>query len=73
MYFCTLKYYDFRLPSNECDFSSFLSLQKLLNEASDDFLKAVHVAIRCIDDHKKYYEKVTLTLIFLFLGKDIPF
>ncbi|GAU31590.1 hypothetical protein TSUD_54130 [Trifolium subterraneum] len=32
--------------------------KKLLNDASDDFLKAVHVAIRCIDDHKKYYEKV---------------
>jgi hypothetical protein len=44
-----------------------MSLKKLLNEASDDFLKAVHVAIRCIDDHKKYYEKVTLTLHFLVL------
>ncbi|CAJ2659555.1 unnamed protein product [Trifolium pratense] len=32
--------------------------KKLLNDASDDFLKAVHAAIRCIDDHHKYYEKV---------------
>ncbi|XP_058766566.1 annexin-like protein RJ4 [Vicia villosa] len=32
--------------------------KRLLNEESDDFLKAVHVAIRCIDDHKKYYEKI---------------
>jgi annexin A13 len=48
-------------------FLPFMSLKKLLNEASDDFLKAVHVAIRCIDDHKKYYEKVTLTLLFLVL------
>ncbi|CAL0303570.1 unnamed protein product [Lupinus luteus] len=32
--------------------------KKLLDEESDDFLKAVHVAIRCINDHKKYYEKV---------------
>ncbi|CAL5196333.1 unnamed protein product [Lathyrus oleraceus] len=32
--------------------------KRLLNEESDEFLKAAHVAIRCIDDHKKYYEKV---------------
>ncbi|KAL1338779.1 hypothetical protein HN51_033371 [Arachis hypogaea] len=32
--------------------------EKLSDEASDDFHKAVHVAIRCIQDHKKYYEKV---------------
>ncbi|RHN40238.1 putative annexin [Medicago truncatula] len=40
------------------DDHGFSISKKLLNEASDDFLKAVHVAIRCIDDHKKYYEKV---------------
>ncbi|XP_028788868.1 annexin-like protein RJ4 [Neltuma alba] len=32
--------------------------KKLLDGASDDFLRAVHTAIRCINDHKKYYEKV---------------
>ncbi|KAK4253808.1 hypothetical protein QN277_010435 [Acacia crassicarpa] len=31
--------------------------KKLLNEASDDFSKALHVAIRCINDSHKYYEK----------------
>ncbi|KAJ1406997.1 Annexin repeat, conserved site, partial [Sesbania bispinosa] len=31
---------------------------KLSNEASDDFDKAVHLAISCINDYKKYYEKV---------------
>ncbi|XP_028186572.1 annexin-like protein RJ4 [Glycine soja] len=35
-----------------------LFLQKLLEETSDDFYKAVNVAIHCINDHKKYYEKV---------------
>ncbi|KAG4960082.1 hypothetical protein JHK87_036715 [Glycine soja] len=33
-------------------------LSKLLEETSDDFYKAVNVAIHCINDHKKYYEKV---------------
>ncbi|TKY68250.1 Annexin protein RJ4 [Spatholobus suberectus] len=32
--------------------------KKLLEETSDDFHKAVHVAIHCINDHRKYYEKV---------------
>ncbi|KAL2979615.1 hypothetical protein AAZX31_13G181800 [Glycine max] len=32
--------------------------KKLLEETSDDFYKAVNVAIHCINDHKKYYEKV---------------
>lgn len=32
--------------------------KKLLDNASDDFHKALHTAIRCISDHKKYYEKV---------------
>ncbi|MED6109244.1 hypothetical protein PIB30_031684 [Stylosanthes scabra] len=32
--------------------------KKLLDQASDDFNKALHTAIRCINDHKKYYEKV---------------
>ncbi|KAK7323326.1 hypothetical protein VNO77_26796 [Canavalia gladiata] len=32
--------------------------KKLLDQASDDFHKVVHTAIRCINDHKKYYEKV---------------
>ncbi|BAT89244.1 hypothetical protein LR48_Vigan08g007900 [Vigna angularis] len=32
--------------------------KKLLDDASDDFRKALHTAIRCINDHKKYYEKV---------------
>lgn len=35
-------------------------LQKLLDNASDDFHKALHTAIRCITDHKKYYEKVII-------------
>lgn len=37
-------------------------LQKLLDDASDDFRKALHTAIRCINDHKKYYEKVRFPL-----------
>ncbi|RZB81917.1 annexin-like protein RJ4 isoform X1 [Glycine soja] len=32
--------------------------KKLLDNASTDFQKALHTAIRCINDHKKYYEKV---------------
>ncbi|MED6108826.1 hypothetical protein PIB30_027780 [Stylosanthes scabra] len=32
--------------------------KKLLDESSDEFHKAVHVAIRCFYDHKKYCEKV---------------
>ncbi|MED6164333.1 hypothetical protein PIB30_088803 [Stylosanthes scabra] len=32
--------------------------KKLLDQTSDDFNKALHTAIRCINDHKKYYEKV---------------
>ncbi|KAF1869645.1 hypothetical protein Lal_00017220 [Lupinus albus] len=32
--------------------------KKLLDQTSDDFHKALHTAIRCINDHKKYYEKV---------------
>lgn len=32
--------------------------KKLLDNASDDFHKALHTAIRCINDHKKYYEKI---------------
>ncbi|XP_054811899.1 annexin-like protein RJ4 isoform X2 [Prosopis cineraria] len=31
--------------------------KKLLDDASDEFLKAVHTAIRCINDHQKHYEK----------------
>ncbi|XP_054795539.1 annexin-like protein RJ4 [Prosopis cineraria] len=31
--------------------------KKLLDEASDDFSKALHTAIRCINDRHKYYEK----------------
>ncbi|KAE9617196.1 putative annexin [Lupinus albus] len=40
------------------DEHSFSITKKLLDDGSGDFLKAVHVAIRCINDHKKYYEKV---------------
>ncbi|MED6108828.1 hypothetical protein PIB30_027782 [Stylosanthes scabra] len=32
--------------------------KKLLDEASDEFQKALYTAIRCITDHVKYYEKV---------------
>ncbi|KAK7271457.1 hypothetical protein RJT34_27381 [Clitoria ternatea] len=32
--------------------------KKLLDQTSDDFQKVLHTAIRCINDHKKYYEKV---------------
>lgn len=32
--------------------------KKLLDNASDDFHKALHTAIRCLNDHNKYYEKV---------------
>jgi ribosomal protein L30/L7E len=41
-----------------CASRSFLPLQKLLDEGSDDFHKAVRIAISCINDHNKYYEKV---------------
>jgi hypothetical protein len=41
-----------------CASRSFLLLQKLLDEGSDDFHKAVRIAISCINDHNKYYEKV---------------
>ncbi|KAK4253810.1 hypothetical protein QN277_010437 [Acacia crassicarpa] len=37
--------------------------KKLLDDASDDFLRAVHTVIRCIDDHKKYYEKIVRNAI----------
>ncbi|GAU10421.1 hypothetical protein TSUD_423430 [Trifolium subterraneum] len=29
-----------------------------MDEGSDDFHKAVRIAISCINDHNKYYEKV---------------
>ncbi|XP_027355675.1 annexin-like protein RJ4 [Abrus precatorius] len=32
--------------------------KKLLDEGSDEFQKALYTAIRCINDHIKYYEKV---------------
>ncbi|CAK8564600.1 unnamed protein product [Lathyrus sativus] len=32
--------------------------KKLLDEGSDDFHKALRIAISCINDHNKYYEKV---------------
>lgn len=32
--------------------------KKLLSEESDDFQKALYTAIRCTNDHVKYYEKV---------------
>ncbi|XP_027343673.1 annexin-like protein RJ4 [Abrus precatorius] len=32
--------------------------KKLSDEGSDDFHKAANLAISCINDHKKYYEKV---------------
>ncbi|KAK7314222.1 hypothetical protein VNO77_39435 [Canavalia gladiata] len=32
--------------------------KKLLDHESDDLYKAMHTAIRCLNDHKKYYEKV---------------
>ncbi|XP_054814120.1 annexin-like protein RJ4 isoform X2 [Prosopis cineraria] len=32
--------------------------KKLLDDASDNFLRAVHTAIHCISDHQKYHEKV---------------
>ncbi|WJX30751.1 hypothetical protein P8452_19254 [Trifolium repens] len=32
--------------------------KKLLDQTSDDFHKTLHTAIRCINDQKKYYEKV---------------
>lgn len=36
-----------------------ISISKtLLEEGADDFQKALHVVIRCLNDHKKYFEKV---------------
>ncbi|TKY49685.1 Annexin protein RJ4 [Spatholobus suberectus] len=40
--------------------------KKLLDQASDDFHKVLHTAIRCINDHKKYYEKVLRNAIKKF-------
>ncbi|XP_057458934.1 annexin-like protein RJ4 isoform X1 [Lotus japonicus] len=40
--------------------------KKLLDETSDDFQKTMHTAIRCINDHKKYYEKVLRNAIKKF-------
>ncbi|KAK7243385.1 hypothetical protein RIF29_38180 [Crotalaria pallida] len=40
--------------------------KKLLDQTSDDFHKALHTAIRCINDHKKYYEKVLRNAIKKF-------
>ncbi|KAL1346574.1 hypothetical protein HN51_020200 [Arachis hypogaea] len=37
--------------------------KKLLDEASDEFQKALYTAIRCINDHVKYYEKVVRNAI----------
>ncbi|CAL0326248.1 unnamed protein product [Lupinus luteus] len=40
--------------------------KKLLDQTPDDFHKALHTAIRCINDHKKYYEKVLRNAIKKF-------
>ncbi|RDX93613.1 hypothetical protein CR513_24099, partial [Mucuna pruriens] len=40
--------------------------KKLLDQASDDFHKVLHTAIRCINDHQKYYEKVLRNAIKKF-------
>ncbi|KAK7401331.1 hypothetical protein VNO78_12727 [Psophocarpus tetragonolobus] len=40
--------------------------KKLLDQASDDFHKVLHTAIRCINDPKKYYEKVLRNAIKKF-------
>ncbi|OIV89623.1 hypothetical protein TanjilG_14794 [Lupinus angustifolius] len=40
--------------------------KKLLDQTPDDFHKALHTAIRCLNDHKKYYEKVLRNAIKKF-------
>ncbi|KAK2440072.1 annexin protein RJ4-like [Trifolium repens] len=40
--------------------------KKLLDQTSDDFHKTLHTAIRCINDQKKYYEKVLRNAIKKF-------
>lgn len=40
--------------------NSVFCLQKLVDQSSDDFVKVLHTVIRGINDHKKYYEKVSL-------------
>ncbi|CAJ1959011.1 unnamed protein product [Sphenostylis stenocarpa] len=40
--------------------------KKLVDQSYDDFLKVVHTGIRCINDHKKYYEKVLRNAIKMF-------
>ncbi|KAI4323524.1 hypothetical protein L6164_023121 [Bauhinia variegata] len=40
--------------------------KKLLDEASDDYLKALHTAVRCINDPTKYYEKLIRNAIKKF-------
>lgn len=39
---------------------SFFPMQKLSDEGSDEFHMAANLAISCINDHKKYYEKVKI-------------
>jgi len=33
-----------------------------VDQSSDDFVKVLHTVIRCVNDHKKYYEKVRFSL-----------
>ncbi|XP_027912190.1 annexin-like protein RJ4 [Vigna unguiculata] len=40
--------------------------KKLVDQSSDDFVKVLHTVIRCVNDHKKYYEKVLRNAIKKF-------
>ncbi|KAI4333016.1 hypothetical protein L6164_017873 [Bauhinia variegata] len=44
--------------------------KKWLEEASDEYHKALNSAISCIDDHKKYFEKLLHNAIFKKVGED---
>ncbi|KAI4323525.1 hypothetical protein L6164_023122 [Bauhinia variegata] len=44
--------------------------KKWLDEASNEFHKALHTAISCIDDYKKYFEKVLRNAILKRAGED---
>ncbi|KAI4323526.1 hypothetical protein L6164_023123 [Bauhinia variegata] len=44
--------------------------KKWLDEASNEFHKALHTAISCIDDYKKYFEKLLRNAILKRVGED---
>ena len=54
-------------------FWSFFCLQKLVDEGSDEFQRALYTAIRGIKDPIKYYEKVWTQIFLIALSILIVF